>query len=370
MTQEKVAVVGLGYVGLPLARALSEAGIDVVGLDSDRSKASALSASESFEVSSGSGVLRGARVFIVCVPTPADERGPDLRPLATAASSIAPHVGVGSLVVVESTVHIGGTAYVRGVLEERGARGFSMAFAPERVSPGDRGFGGYTKVIAADGDVSRVERLYRRVFRHIHVAPSIEAAEAAKLLENAQRDVNIALVNEAAAICESHGVSIHDVLDAAGTKWNFARYEPGLVGGHCIAVDPWYLLASGSRERVSVIESARVVNDSQPSRIADHIQALTYPCRRVLILGAAFKPCVEDTRNSGAIAVARLLRSRGVEVDVFDPRAGYETQPGGAYDVAALLVAHPELVERVSEFAQLLRPGGAFLDPWRSAPAL
>lgn len=365
---ERVGIVGLGYVGLPLARAFSEAGLAVVGIDSNEVKVRGLA--EPFEVSTDPSALRGCTVFILCVPTPASDRRPDLRPLASAARSIAPHVGPGSLVVVESTVHIGGTDYVRRTLVTYGAQGFSMAFAPERVSPGDREFGGYTKVVAADENVGRVAELYGRIFDRIHVAPSIKVAEAAKLLENAQRDVNIALVNEAAAICESHGVSIHDVLDAAGTKWNFARYEPGLVGGHCIAVDPWYLLASGSRERVSVIEAARVVNDSQPSRMADRIQALTCPCRRVLILGASFKPGVEDTRNSGAIAVARLLRSRGVEVDVFDPRAGYETQPGGAYDVAALLVAHPDLVERASEFAQLLRPGGAFLDPWRSAPAL
>lgn len=369
MTIERVGIVGLGYVGLPLARAFSEAGLAVVGIDANEGKVRSLA--EPFEVSTDPAALRGCTVFVLCVPTPASDRRPDLRPLASAARSIAPHVGPGSLVVVESTVHIGGTDYVRSILEGQGARGFSMAFAPERVSPGDRSFGGYVKVVSGDAEcVSRVVELYGRIFDRIHVAPSIKVAEAAKLLENAQRDVNIALVNEAAAICESHGVSIHDVLGAAGTKWNFARYEPGLVGGHCIAVDPWYLLASGSRERVSVIEAARVVNDSQPSRMADRIQALTSPCRRVLILGASFKPCVEDTRNSGAIAVARLLRSRGVEVDVFDPRAGYETQPCGAYDVAALLVAHPELVERASEFAQLLRPGGAFLDPWRSAPAL
>lgn len=366
---ERVGIVGLGYVGLPLARAFAEAGLAVVGIDANEGKVRSLA--EPFEVSTDPAALRDCTVFVLCVPTPASDRRPDLRPLASAARSIAPHVGPGSLVVVESTVHIGGTDYVRSILAGQGARGFSMAFAPERVSPGDRKFGGYVKVIAADTEaLPRIEALYRRIFDRVHIAPSIEVAEAAKLLENAQRDINIALVNEAAAICESHGVSIHDVLDAAATKWNFARYEPGLVGGHCIAVDPWYLLASGSRERVSVIEAARVVNDSQPSRMADRIQALTSPCRRVLILGASFKPGVEDTRNSGAIAVARLLRSRGVEVDVFDPRAGYETQPGGAYDVAALLVAHPELVERASEFAQLLRPGGEFLDPWRSAPAL
>lgn len=366
MTRDKVVIVGLGYVGLPLARAFHDAGVNVAGFDVDEAKARSFAA-EPFPVSSNAEVMRGARFFIVCVPTPADERGPDTRPIACAAASIVPHVEPGSIVVVESTVHIGGTDFVRRELQSHGARGFAMAFAPERVSPGDRGFAQYVKVIAADAEgdtLRRVEALYRRVFERVHVAPSIKTAEAAKLLENAQRDVNIALINEAAAICESHGVSIHDVLDAASTKWNFARYEPGLVGGHCIAVDPWLLLRSAEEPEASVIAAARQVNDAQPTRIAAKIRALASPCKRALILGAAFKPNVDDMRNSGALRVAEALRAEGVEVDVYDPICGVSDSPRGEYDVIALLVRHDAILEELPRLAEFMRPGGAFFDPW------
>jgi UDP-N-acetyl-D-galactosamine dehydrogenase len=361
----KVAVVGLGYVGLPLAVALARKH-DVVGFDvSERRVAELRSGLDStnevtadelgaveFTITNDPATLGGREVFIVTVPTPIDEANrPDFDAMLSACAIVGPALAKGSIVVFESTVYPGVTEEICGPALERSSGlkagvEFKLGYSPERINPGDRehSIRTITKVVAGqDADtLETLAKLYGSIVEAgIHKAPSIKVAEAAKAIENTQRDLNIALMNEIAKICHLVGIPTRDVLAAAGTKWNFLKFHPGLVGGHCIGVDPYYLTAKAEQlgYQPEVILAGRRVNDGMGAYLAQRVVKLIAasgrPIRdaRVGILGFTFKENVPDIRNSKVIDVYRELRDFGIEPLVHDPRA----DPAGIrheYDVA------------------------------------
>lgn len=350
---ERVAVVGLGYVGLPLALEFGRH-YPTVGFDIDEEKvaayrrgrdpsgelpASAFS-STGVDFSSDQTALDSATAIVVAVPTPIDEtRRPDLSALRAATELVGRHLARGALVVFESTVYPGATEEVCLPLLERASglvarSDFHLGYSPERINPGDteHGLADVVKVVAGrDADaLSRVEALYRPVVRAgLHRAPSIAVAEAAKVLENTQRDLNIALMNEIALICARAGIDTQAVIDAASTKWNFAAYRPGLVGGHCIGVDPYYLTYFAERlgYHPEVIHAGRRVNDGMGHFVGRTvIKELIAAGKNVIqsrlgVLGLTFKENVSDLRNSRVLDVVSELREHGVELHLADPHA-------------------------------------------------
>ena len=406
----KIVVVGLGYVGLPLAVALARK-FEVTGLDINPNRIAELRAGndETREVSpealadstlaltSDSESCRGADIYIVAVPTPVDQqRRPDLTPLMAATRTVAELLDADKrpIIVFESTVYPGVTEDLCGPEIERvsglkRSRDFRLGYSPERINPGDREHtvDKITKVVAGEDDevAEQLAGVYGAIteggtFR----AASIKAAEAAKAIENAQRDINIAFVNEVAQICSYVGVSIWDVLAAARTKWNFLPFEPGLVGGHCIGVDPYYLshLAQEFGHDPQVILAGRGINDGMGSWIADTLHERR-GCKAgsVLVLGATFKENVPDLRNSRTFDVVRRLTWLGHAVDITDPLADEAevarefglplTQlDGRRYDLVIGAVPHRDYAALAeADLEALVAPGGTVADlkgMWRS----
>ena len=354
----RIAVVGLGYVGLPVAAAFAES-VPVVAFDSDPIRleelrrgvdrnatvAPARLAGPRMEFTGNARDLGRADFFIIAVPTPIDEtKRPDLRALESASRTVGGRIGLGAIVVYESTVYPGATENVCiPILEEvsglRSGRDFFVGYSPERINPGDEehDFARIVKVVSA-GDPETLEsiaRVYESVVAAgVHRAPSIRVAEAAKVIENTQRDLNIALMNEIAVIFERLGIDTGDVLAAAGTKWNFLPFRPGLVGGHCIGVDPYYLTHEAMRagHHPEVILSGRRINDEIGSFVASSVVRLlvkagaTVKDATVTVLGAAFKENVPDVRNSGVARIVGEFRRYDIDVQVHDPVA----DPGAA----------------------------------------
>lgn len=407
----KIAVVGLGYVGLPVAVALAERlgpdGGKVVGYDIAASRIAALRAGHDatreidtvrltscgLEVSDDPAVLDGARTIIVTVPTPiTDERRPDLTPLQKACETIGPRLAKGALVVFESTVFPGVTEEICGPwlaahsgLEQ--GRDFALGYSPERINPGDsvHRLETITKIIAADSaaTLARMRSVYGRIVdAGLHEAPSIKVAEAAKVIENTQRDLNIALMNEIALIFDRMGIATRDVLAAAGTKWNFLPFTPGLVGGHCIGVDPFYLTAAAEKlgYRPEVILAGRRINDAMGQAIAQKVVKLLIgqgisPCRaRVGVLGLTFKQDVPDIRNSKVPDILAELREYGIEALVSDPLAdpaaaareyGITLSPPEALvglDALVLAVDHASYLAEPADLVARVRKGGVLVD--------
>lgn len=352
---ERIAVIGLGYVGLPVAVALAGAFADVTGFDISTRRIAALRGGSdatgeiddddlrdsSLKLADRESVaeLGSASFFIVTVPTPIDEElQPDLEPVRSACRLIAPHLSRGAVVVFESTVYPGVTEDICGPLLEaesglvRG-RDFHLGYSPERINPGDREhrLESIVKVIAAEdaATLARLRTVYGAIITAgLHEAPSIKVAEAAKVIENTQRDLNIALMNELALILDRMDVRTADVLAAAGTKWNFQRFSPGLVGGHCIGVDPYYLThaAQALGYDPEVILAGRRINNSMGAYVADKTMALAAEAGagqvpRIAVLGLTFKENVPDLRNSKVFDLVSELRRRGADVIVHDPLA-------------------------------------------------
>lgn len=351
--ESAVAVVGLGYVGLPLAVAFARH-FKVIGFDLNdrrvRELASGLDrtgevTSEALKgcsarFTSDPAALREARAVIVAVPTPIDEhRNPDLSPVEGASRTVGRNLSEGTVVVYESTVYPGVTEEIcLPILEaESGLRcgiGFTMGYSPERINPGDKVHTLETiKKIVSGSDAPTLDllaELYGTVVKAgIHRAPSIKVAEAAKVIENTQRDLNIALMNELSIIFDRLGIDTLDVLEAAGTKWNFLPFRPGLVGGHCIGVDPYYLTFKAEELgcHPQVILAGRRINDEMGKHVAETCvkllirQGRLVNAARVGVLGFTFKENVPDLRNTRVIDVIRELREYGVEVLVHDPLA-------------------------------------------------
>lgn len=403
-----IAVIGLGYVGLPLVVEFGKHS-RTIGFDTSSEKvescrmgvdpsheipAHEMIAAVHAEYSSDPVVLGQADAIIVAVPTPVDEaHRPDFRPLVEASKAIGEYMKVGATIIYESTVYPGATEEVCiPVLEEASGkawkRDFFVGYSPERINPGDRDhtLTKVIKVVAGDTQqtLDNVAELYERIVQPgVHRCSSIRAAEASKVIENTQRDLNIALMNELAIIFDKVGVDTSEVLRAAGTKWNFLGFRPGLVGGHCIGVDPYYL--AHKAEMVGylpqVIQAGRRINDSMGKYIAEQTVknmiagGSSVKGARVIVLGLTFKENCADVRNSKVVDVISELESYGVEVLIHDPWANpehalneyklrlrdWDDLPRADAMVAA--VAHREFVARPVEDIELkLVPGGCFID--------
>jgi UDP-N-acetyl-D-galactosamine dehydrogenase len=387
-------VLGLGYVGLPLAAAFG-AVHDTLGYDLDAGRVAELkrghdrtleldadefARARHLRFSADAGDLAGCNVFVVTVPTPIDSaRRPDLGAVIAASRAIGAHLKPGGVVIYESTVYPGCTEDVCVPILEAASgltfnRDFYCGYSPERANPGDRQhrLSTITKVTAGSTPEAAefVDRLYGEIVpAGTHRASSIAVAEAAKVIENTQRDLNIALINEFAKIFNRLGIDTLEVLEAAGTKWNFLPFRPGLVGGHCIGVDPYYLThrAQEVGYHPEVILAGRRINDSMGPYVAN--QALRLMVRkginpvgaRALVLGLAFKENCPDLRNTRAVDIVSELMDHSLHVDVYDPwvspeeaQAEYgltltETPDPGAYDCIVLAVAHRQFVEMGAE---------------------
>ncbi len=405
---ERIAVIGLGYVGLPVALAFARRFPKTIGFDVKRERIEALArgvdetrevdaaelAATTLEVTSDPARLSEATFFVVAVPTPIDERhAPDLRPVQSATETVGRHLRPGSVVVYESTVYPGVTEDVCGPLLEQVSglkRGvdFTLGYSPERINPGDREhrFENIVKIVSGEdaATLERVANAYARVVTAgVHLAPSIKVAEAAKVIENVQRDLNVALMNELALICDRIAIRTRDVLNAAGTKWNFLKFEPGLVGGHCIGVDPYYLttLAESVGYDPQVILAGRHINEGMGPYVAQRLVKLLahtdVPIKsaRVGILGLSFKPDVPDLRNTKVVDIVNELRKFGIEPMIFDPlvsadeaHAEYELRlmPWEELDqlhAMVLAVPHREFLARpLEKLLEPLRPGGILID--------
>ncbi len=348
----KIAVVGLGYVGLPVAAAFARAGVPVVGFDIDTSRIAELKGGKdrthevdaddlkhpSLSFTSDLAALRASDFYIVTVPTPIDEaRRPDLGAMLAASRSVGSALKSGDIVVYESTVYPGAVEEeCVPVLEKtsglKAGVDFKVGYSPERINPGDKQhrFESIMKVVSAEDTATLdiVADVYGSVVTAgIHRAPSIKVAEAAKVIENTQRDLNIAFMNELSLIFQALNIDTGDVLAAARTKWNFMPFQPGLVGGHCIGVDPYYLTyrAEKAGYHPEVILAGRRINDAMGQRVArECIRGLLRrkgQGRLVTVLGLTFKENVPDTRNSKVIDIIRELESFGITVQVHDPLA-------------------------------------------------
>ena len=405
---ERIAVIGLGYVGLPVALAFAGAFPGTIGFDIDAARVTALAqghdwtgeaapevlAASTLRFTTAPDDLADATFYVVAVPTPIDaNKQPDLRAIESACRTVASVLSAGDVVVFESTVYPGLTEEVCGPIlaEASGLTAgvdFHLGYSPERINPGDREhtIDRIVKVVAGD-DAKTLERIaaaYRRIVpAGIHRAPSIKVAEAAKVIENTQRDLNIALMNELALIFDRLGIRSADVLAAAGTKWNFLPFTPGLVGGHCIGVDPYYLTARAEAAgyHPQVILAGRRINDAMGAHVAQRLvkllaaQGLAAKGARIGVLGLTFKENVADLRNSRVPDIVAELGEYGTEVLVHDPLAdpaavqallGQQITPLAAFrDLDGLVLAVPHAAYKAlgeSAFAAMLRPGGALAD--------
>jgi UDP-N-acetyl-D-galactosamine dehydrogenase len=332
-----VCVVGLGYVGLPLAIEFSKS-LKVIGFDIDNKKIKELSNNPHPNVLFTNDPKEISKVdfVIIAVPTPVTKsKDPDLSYVKSASKIVSENVKRGSVVILESTVYPGVTEEVMGpILEDSGlkcGKDFKIAYSPERINPGDDEYvlRTITKVVSGmdEETTEAVAELYKKVASNIFKAKSIKIAEAAKVIENIQRDLNIALMNELSLIFERMGLNTRDVIETAGTKWNFHRYYPGLVGGHCIPVDPYYLVhrAEELDYHPKVILAGRDINDYMPKHVAEiTIKALNnaekvIKLSKVLIMGLTYKENVRDTRESPARGIIKELKEYGVEVFGYDP---------------------------------------------------
>ena len=413
LPQTRIAVIGLGYVGLPLAVEFGKhfdttgfdidaTRVDALGRGDDRTgetDAAALAAATRLRLTTDAATLADCTVFIVTVPTPVDEANrPDLGPLERASETVGRVLKRGDVVVYESTVYPGTTEEVCVPVLERvsGLRfnvDFTCGYSPERINPGDRTrrLTGIVKVTSGSTPQTAafVDALYRRIITAgTHLASSLKVAEAAKVIENTQRDVNIALVNELAMIFDRMGIDTHEVLAAAGTKWNFLPFRPGLVGGHCIGVDPYYLThkATALGYHPELILAARRINSRMGIHVAHQVMRLMAGRRihvvdaRILVLGLTFKEDCPDLRNTRVVDIVRELQAANAVVDVHDPWADIEEArrelglslvadpAAGAYDAVVLAVAHSEFrALHPDTLRRWLKPGASVVFDTKSA---
>jgi len=384
----RIAIIGLGYVGLPLAAAFGRQ-FDTLGFDVNPQRvaelvagqdhtrelgADELAAAVRLRFSADAAELAGRNIYIVAVPTPVDaDRRPDFTPLIQASQSVGRALKQGDLVIYESTVYPGATEEICVPELERSSglrfnEDFTVGYSPERVNPGDRQrrLADIVKVTSGSTPDAAdfVDALYRRIITAgTHQAPNIKVAEASKVIENTQRDANIAMMNEFALIFHRLGIDTQDVLAAAGTKWNFLPFKPGLVGGHCIGVDPYYLIQKAQSVGYfpDILLACRRINDAMGRHVAAEVIRLLIhrghiiAGARVLVLGFTFKENCSDLRNTRVIDLVQELKGYGVRIDVYDPWADraearreyaldlLADMPGpGRYDALVVAVAHEQ----------------------------
>ena len=403
---ETIAVIGLGYVGLPVALAFAKK-FSAVGFDIDAAKVKELVGGYDRNHEVPEDVLKGTALkmtsdtadlakvtfWVIAVPTPVDENNvPDLTPVVRASETVGKHLKKGDVVVYESTVYPGVTEDICGpvLVKVSGlARSdFKLGYSPERINPGDKEhtLERIIKVVSGEdaATLERVASTYGAIIEAgVHRAPSIKVAEAAKVIENTQRDINIALMNELSLIFDRIGVRTADVLAAAGTKWNFLKFRPGLVGGHCIGVDPYYLTTMAQRVgyHSEVILAGRRINDNMgryvAQRMVKQLVNANVPVKgaRVGVLGLTFKEDVNDIRNSKVPTIIHELREFGVQVLIHDPQANAaetrheynlelnQLEEFRALDGLILAVSHKQYLEMGAEkIDATLRDGGVFMD--------
>lgn len=402
----KLAVIGLGYVGLPIALEFAKK-ISVIGFDISTRRIEMMKQGidpsselekEAFEgcdivFTDSLEVLREAKFFIVAVPTPVDEHNvPDLTPVQKASETIGKVIKKGDYVVFESTVYPGCTEedclpIIEKLSGLKNITDFKLGYSPERINPGDKNHTLATIVKVASGcdaeSLEEIAKTYELVVKAgVHRASSIKVAEAAKIIENTQRDLNIALMNELSIIFNMMNINTYEVLEAAGTKWNFLKFQPGLVGGHCIGVDPYYLTYKASElgYDAEVILAGRNINDNMAKYVAktvvQHIikNSGDVKSSKVLVKGATFKENVSDIRNSKVADVVKALRSYYINVDVEDPHAdsdelqheygfGLTKNIGNDYDAVIVTVPHNDYKELGDDyFAGITRPHAMIAD--------
>lgn len=402
----KLAVIGLGYVGLPIAlefaRKISVIGFDISARRIEMMK-QGIDPSNELEKEAFDGceitftdsldVLREAKFFIVAVPTPVDEHNvPDLKPVQRASETVGKVIKKGDYVVFESTVYPGCTEedclpIIEKLSGLKAVSDFKIGYSPERINPGDKQHTLATIVKVVSGcdaeSLEEIAKTYELVVRAgVHRASSIKVAEAAKIIENTQRDLNIALMNELSLIFDKMNINTYEVLEAAGTKWNFLRFQPGLVGGHCIGVDPYYLTYKAKElgYHSEVILAGRSINDNMGKYVArkviQHIIKNNGDVKaaRVLIKGATFKEDVSDIRNSKVADVVNALKEFYVNVDVEDPFAdsaeleheygfGLVNEPANEYDAVIIPVPHRQYKELGDDyFTSITKPHALIAD--------
>ncbi len=414
LDQIRIAVIGLGYVGLPLAAAFGRR-FPTLGFDIDARRVAELGrghdhtlevsedelkATTQLTFSADVESLKGCNVFIVTVPTPIDDyKRPDLHPLESASRTIGRALAVGGVAIYESTVYPGATEEVCvPILEKESGlvfnRDFYAGYSPERINPGDKQHRLETIMKVTSGSTAEaadfVDALYRSIITAgTHKTSSIRVAEAAKVIENTQRDVNIALINELSLIFHRLGIDTHEVLEAAGTKWNFLPFRPGLVGGHCIGVDPYYLTHKAQQigYHPDMILAGRRINDGMGSHVARRVVKLMTQRdiqtagSRILILGLAFKENCPDLRNTKVVDILNELRSYNARVDVYDPWVSAEqakheydvdlvaAPKNGDYDAVILAVSHREFIALGADGVRALgKPGSVLFDVKRALP--
>jgi len=404
----KICVIGLGYVGLPLARLFSTK-FPTVGFDINQRRVDALMQGHDatleveddllqeaihkhgFRCTSSLDDIRQCNMYIVAVPTPVDHNNhPDLTPLVGASEVVGKVIAKGDVVVYESTVYPGVTEeeclpVVERVSGLRFNADFFAGYSPERINPGDKEHRVETIRKVTSGSTPEVADLVDAMYNAVlvngtHKAPSIKVAEASKIIENSQRDVNIAFMNELAKIFNAMGIDTHDVIEAAASKWNFIRLSPGLVGGHCISVDPYYLIQKAQVYGVlpRVMSSARRLNDGMGAYVANqtikqmNLRGVPVKDARILILGFAFKENCPDLRNTKVVDIHNTLREYTPNITVYDPwvnadhaRHEYGVEvtgqlPGGQFDAVILAVAHEQFLGL--DVRKLVRTPGVVYD--------
>ena len=404
--KEKLAVIGLGYVGLPIALAFAKK-LSVIGFDINESRIKLMQDGEDpskeltredfqncdITFTSSIDILKEAKFYIVAVPTPVDENNvPNLGPLIKATEITGRVIKKGDYVVFESTVHPGCTEedclpLIEKLSGLKKIKDFKLGYSPERINPGDktRTLSKIVKVVSGcdEESLEEIAKVYALVVEAgIHRASSIKVAEAAKIIENAQRDLNIALMNELSIVFDMMKINTYDVLEAAGTKWNFLKFQPGLVGGHCIGVDPYYLTHKAQKlgYNPQVILAGRNINDNMGSYVAKKvIRHLLETCEeikkaKVLVKGATFKENVSDIRNSKVADVVNELKASGIQVDVEDPFAdshelteeygfGLIEKLANDYDAIIITVPHgPYLELDEAYFTAISKPDAMIAD--------
>lgn len=407
MTKSPIlCIVGLGYVGLPLAAAFGKTGWKTYGFDINKKRIDLLKQGDDWtheltkeqlqattiEYSADPSIIKEANTIIIAVPTPIDmHNAPDLTPVVKASETVGKQLQKGSVVVYESTVYPGVTEDICvPILEKESGlqcgKDFTVGYSPERINPGDKEhtIDKIVKVVAGQDAESLewIAMVYEKIVTAgVHRAPNIKVAELAKALENTQRDINIALMNEIARFCDRLGIRTKDVLDAAGTKWNFLKFAPGLVGGHCIGVDPYYLVYKAQElgMHTEVISAGRKMNDTMTTFIERQItkamaeKKISPIGARVLVLGLTFKENIPDTRNAKIHDLIKKLADSGCTVSCHDPELTteqvkelgftYNTMDDGPYDVIVAGVAHRSYTKLTeSDFIKALKPVSVFYD--------
>lgn len=407
MNEPIICIVGLGYVGLPLAAAFGRTGWKVYGYDINEERIKTLKNGHDWtneltaddlkkttiEYTTDPSVIGKSNTIIVAVPTPVDDaNNPDLTPLRLSSEAIGKYLTKGSVVVYEATVYPGVTEEVCAPILAttsglKSGTDFTVGYSPERINPGDKEHtvDKIIKIVAGQDDATTdwLAMVYGKIVTAgIHKAPNIKVAELAKALENTQRDINIALMNEVARFCDRLGIRTSDVLKAAGTKWNFLPFYPGLVGGHCIGVDPYYLVHKAKELglHTEVISAGRKMNDTMMTFMERQItkcmaeRSISPVGAKVLVLGLTFKENIPDTRNSKIHDLIRKLIESGCDVRTHDPELthaqiealGFKagSLDEGSYDVIVAGVPHKEYVQKLTEkdFLKALTPTGIFYD--------